>query len=128
MKTSYFQRYTGKHAVSIAVITPVWYKCDTDSGKPREYKKLAPPGWLLNAFKDKNGSHYKDEAYYTEMYTKYVLSKLDPQQVYDELGENAVMLCWEKAGDFCHRRLVAKWLKEKLGIEVSEYEKSKNKD
>jgi hypothetical protein len=29
-------------------------------------------------------------------------------------------LCWEKKGKFCHRHLVAKWFKEKLGIEVKE--------
>jgi len=42
--------------------------------------------------------------------------------VYEELGENAVLLCWEKDG-FCHRHLVADWLQEKLGIEIKEYVK-----
>ena len=54
-------------------------------------------------------------------YSKEELDKLDPKQVYEELGENAVLLCWEKSSDFCHRHLVSEWLSEKLGIEVKEY-------
>ena len=30
------------------------------------------------------------------------------------------MLCWEPPGKFCHRRLVAKWLEEHLGVDVPE--------
>jgi uncharacterized protein (DUF488 family) len=29
-------------------------------------------------------------------------------------------LCHEKAGEFCHRRLIADWLNRELGIEVPE--------
>jgi hypothetical protein len=45
---------------------------------------------------------------------------LDPQEVFDELGEDAVLLCWEPYTHFCHRFLVADWFKEKLDIEVRE--------
>ena len=57
---------------------------------------------------------------------KKVLSKLNPQQVFDELGDNAVLLCYEKYANiengttFCHRRMVAKWLEQNLGIKVDE--------
>jgi hypothetical protein len=50
-----------------------------------------------------------------------MLAKLDPAEVYHLLGENAVLLCWEKPGDACHRRLVAEWLERHLGIEVPEF-------
>jgi hypothetical protein len=50
-----------------------------------------------------------------------ILAKLDPSEIYQTLGENAVLLCWEKPGEWCHRRLVAEWLEESLGIEISEY-------
>ena len=108
MQTSYFTKYKGLNAVSIALSKPQWYKC-------REYKKLAPNWDLLNKYKKD-----KDEKYYIEHYYKDVLDKLNPQQVYDELGEDAVLLCWEKSG-FCHRFLVAKWLEDKLGVKVGEY-------
>jgi uncharacterized protein (DUF488 family) len=78
---------------------------------------LEPPWELLSGYKD--GTISIDE--YIEVYKKQVLDKLDPRQVYEELGENAVLLCWEKSSDFCHRHLVAQWFKENLNIEVEEY-------
>jgi hypothetical protein len=49
-----------------------------------------------------------------------ILEKLDPQEIYDRLGDNAVLLCWEKPNERCHRRRVAEWLEAKLGIVVPE--------
>ena len=109
IQTSYFAKYKGENAVSISLSKPQWYTTC------REYKKLAPSWNLLNKYKQD-----KDEEFYIEQYYKDVLDKLDPKQVYEELGEDAVLLCWEKNG-FCHRFLVAKWLEDKLGIEVKEY-------
>jgi len=108
IQTSYFAKYKGENAVSISLSKPKWYQC-------REYKTLSPSWNLLNKYKQD-----KDEEYYIKHYYKEVLDKLDPKQVYDELGESAVLLCWEKSGEFCHRRIVSNWLKEKLGIEVDE--------
>ena len=62
----------------------------------------------------------KAEENYTIHYYSEVLNVLDPHQVYEELGENAVLLCWEKSGKFCHRHLVAEWFQKELGIEVNE--------
>ena len=109
MKTSNYWK-NGKHpnAVSIAGKAPDWYK-------GRQYKKLAPKFWFFKKFK-KDG----DKKFYTEQYNKEVLGVLDPHEVYEELGKNAVLLCWEKSGKFCHRRLVAKWLEERLEIRVNE--------
>jgi len=36
------------------------------------------------------------------------------------LGEDAILLCWENSGVFCHRRLVAEWFEEELGVSVPE--------
>jgi hypothetical protein len=49
------------------------------------------------------------------------LERLDAAKVYADLGENAILLCWEAPGDFCHRRLVADWLKAELGVDVQEW-------
>ena len=110
MQTSYYAKYKGGNAVSIAGKCPTWYK-------GREYKKLAPNYWFFKKYKEDG-----DKEFYTKQYKKEILDKLDPQQVYEELGENAVLLCWEKSG-FCHRFLVARWLEDKLGIEIKEYVK-----
>jgi len=109
IQTSYFAKYKGENAVSISLSKPKWYtNC-------REYKKLAPSWALLNKYKQN-----KDEEYYIEHYYKDVLDKLNPKQVYEELGENAVLLCWEKSR-FCHRFIVSAWLQDKLGIEIKEF-------
>jgi hypothetical protein len=50
-----------------------------------------------------------------------ILAKLDPVEIYQTLCENAVLLCWEKPGQACHRRLVAEWLETVLGFEISEH-------
>lgn len=105
MRTSYFAKSAKDPlAISIAKSAPKWY-----SG--RHYPALAP-GWAI--IKIKNPSEYEYR------YRREILDRLNPQRVFDELGENAILLCWEKPGEFCHRRIVAAWLSEKLGIEIPE--------
>ena len=38
----------------------------------------------------------------------------------EELGHNPILLCWEEPGDFCHRMVVADWLRTSAGVEVKE--------
>jgi len=83
----------------------------------REYRDLAPSWSLIKRFK--NGDI--DPAGYEIEYRRDVLGKLDPAKVIEELRPNAVLLCWCKPDEFCHRRIVALWLKETLGINVPEY-------
>jgi len=110
MQTSYFAKYKKiENAVSIALSSPKGFK-----GK--EYKKLAPPSWLLKKYKNDNDKDFYIKAYYDE-----VLNNLDPDKVYKELGKDAVLLCWEKSGKFCHRYLVSEWLSHNLKICITEY-------
>lgn len=60
-----------------------------------------------------------DEASYRKA-CQEILEGLDPQKVFDDLAEDAILLCWEAPGKFCHRRLVAAWLEEKLGVQMPE--------
>lgn len=111
MFTSYFSKSANSYyAVSIAGRAPTWY-----SG--RQYKALAPKVDFFKKYKLDG-----DEKYYTEQYQKRVLDQLDPSQVYKDLGENAVLLCWEKSGKFCHRHLAARWLEKHIGIIIKELE------
>ena len=48
-----------------------------------------------------------------------ILSRLDPEIVAEDV-KGKILLCWEKPGDFCHRRLVAEWLKEELDYDIPE--------
>lgn len=109
MNTSYFSK-SAKHpnAVSIAIKAP-------PSFTGRQFKILAPHKWFYLRYK-KN----LDTDEYTKHYYEEVLDKLDAQEVYDELGEDAVLLCWEGKTKFCHRHIAAKWFKDKLGIKITE--------
>ena len=70
-----------------------------------------------------------DPETYAAQYRERVLDRLDPQKVYADLGNSAVLLCYEKWADvrqgksFCHRRLAAQWLEENIeGLVVGEIE------
>jgi len=114
MQTSYFAKSANNpNAVSIAGRAPSWYN-------GREYKILAPKYWFFKRYKDKDDEMYLNQDFYVENYYNEVLSKLDPQRVLMELGENAVMLCWEVSGKFCHRHLASEWLRANLDIQITE--------
>jgi hypothetical protein len=107
MKTSYFAKSkNAEGAVSIAIGTPWWARMP-------KYLDLAPTWDMVEALKLTG-----DEEAYIERFDE-ILSKLSPEKVYADL-ENSILLCWEKYGKFCHRRLVAKWIKSELGIFVPE--------
>jgi len=108
MQTSYFAKYRGAKGVSIAKFSPT-------SFKGRTYRKLAPPYWLLNHYKKTN-----DKEYYIEHYYEEILNNLNAQEVYEELGEDVVLLCYERSDNFCHRHLVAEWFEKELGIKIEE--------
>ena len=112
MKTSYFGNKiatSDPQAVSIARWPPRWW------GKRRRHIALAPSIDLLN--RSKAGLPWSE---YVEEYKRDVLAKLDPSKVATDLGPDAILLCWEAPGEDCHRRLVAEWLQESLGIAVPE--------
>jgi uncharacterized protein (DUF488 family) len=72
---------------------------------------------------------YEPESFYIPKY-KLILSKLNPSLILKEIeilsgGKDCILLCYEKSGDFCHRRLVAKWIEENTGQEVEEFELKK---
>lgn len=109
MKTSYFAKAKNlDNIVSIAGKAPAGFK-------GRQYKKLAPKYWFFKKYKEDG-----DRSFYTEQYHKEILDRLDPAEVYKDLGENAILLCWERSDKFCHRHLVAAWLCDNLNIQIEE--------
>jgi hypothetical protein len=112
MMTSNFARNDTEkfpNAVSIARNSR-WFK-------GRRYPQLAPSRDLFTKYL----AGIINEAGYAIEYHRENLAKLDAVKLADELGSDAVLLCWEAPGKFCHRRLVAAWLEDALGIEVPEY-------
>ena len=63
---------------------------------------------------------------YIRMYRNDVLRLVDARSFIQDLerasrGMDVALCCFEKPGDFCHRHILAKWLNEQTGIEVSEF-------
>lgn len=89
-------RNAGLTPVSIARYAPKWYT-------GHQYKQLAPLPEMLRM----------SEPEYVPLYNTSVLRYHNPARLAEELhtlGDNVVLLCYEKPEDFCHRHLVAKWL------------------
>lgn len=115
MKTASFFEYDGPGRISIARFPPRGTKAGF-----RVFRTLAPGPWFNSV----------DETEYRRRYASQ-LDALDPRRTHDDLvalagGAEPVLLCWERKADlaagraFCHRRLVAAWLGERLGVVVDE--------
>lgn len=72
----------------------------------------------------------KDNEFFTENYIGQVLNNLSPVKVvtdlYYQIGTapcscDIALVCYEKSTDFCHRHLVAEWLR-KSGYACEEWE------
>jgi hypothetical protein len=109
MKTSCFKYYTGEMGVAICLYPPIDW-----SGL--RFPALEPERDIFFAIK--NGQITQKE--YEKLYRENTLGRLDPQTILNMFDKN-VLLCWEDPGEFCHRRIVAKWIEESLGIEVPEW-------
>ncbi len=117
--TSYFANIKNlTNPVSIARSEPKWFLASFKI--PPVYKKLAPSWSLIG--KAKQGKIGLEE--YTGIYYQDVLNRCEPLSVIRELtklfGKECTLICWERPGVFCHRRLVAKWLEENTGLVVPE--------
>ena len=109
MKTSNFKLYKKPDGIAICLFPPA-------SWTGQIFSQLAPSKQL---FFDVKAKRITTEEYETR-YKNEILAKLDAATVYEHLKDN-VLLCWEAPGEFCHRRIVAEWIKEKLDIEVPEW-------
>ena len=116
--------------ISICAKAPDWYK-------GLQYKKLAPKYDFFTKWKE---SH--DNDYYVKCFNEQVLNNLDRSKVLIDLQlmlpyeikgsmDNVVwnskhhhiaLICYEKPTDFCHRHLVAQWLRDG-GFKCKEWEK-----
>lgn len=81
-------------------------------------KQVAPRRYMLD-------DRLTDEEY-IRMYRNDVLRLVDARSFIQDLerasrGMDVALCCFEKPGDFCHRHILAKWLNEQTGIEVSEF-------
>ncbi len=111
-------REAGLLLISTATKIPIW-----EHGKGiLEFKQLGPTPDMLKLFK-----HEYEPRYYS------ILNKLDASVLVKYLeriskGKDVVLLCYESAAScekgttYCHRHMLSKWIKEKTGVDVTEYE------
>lgn len=117
--TSYFGRMNSRKyghlkdkGISIAKGNKYW--------DGEQYPDLFPTWDIIKKAHDKTIT----EEEYEKIYRETVLNKLDPAKVAEDLN-GRILLCWEKTADvesgeaFCHRYMVARWLK-KNGFEAEE--------
>ena len=94
-----------------------------------EYPDLMPDWSIIH---NAHAMGYNEQSYlrYRDAYFAQ-LDKLDPFKVYEDL-KDCVLVCFESPKDlasgakFCHRRMVAGWIEEKLGILVPEETRDKD--
>lgn len=114
--TSYFGNLRKLHQagifpVSIARWNPKWFGGTS-------YKVVAP---LPDMLRDNITREQ-----YIRQYRNRVLWNLRPERILQDLqmmtgGRDCALLCYEKPGDFCHRRLLADWMLEQTGLEIPEF-------
>lgn len=66
-----------------------------------------------------------DAEQFTKSYNEQILARLDPHYIATALrrwvgDKDFALVCYEKSSDFCHRHLVADWLKT-AGYDVVEF-------
>lgn len=118
LKLGYFanaKKYkaAGYKTVNISLLPPGWYA-------GLHIKSLAPNVKLLQGIKSK--SITQDQ--YTEEFRRLLADRklqiIKDLKNLESLGhEKYVFLCYEKTGEFCHRNIVAEYLKP-LGYELTE--------
>lgn len=85
--------------------------------KGLQYKKLAPKYDFFMEWK-----RTRDNEYYIKCFKEQVLGTLTADNIVFELKDaiyniygvdkDIALVCYEKSEDFCHRHLVAEWLRE----------------
>ena len=108
--SNYARAGANPNALAISAKAPPWYQGKT-------FPLLAPTWDILHAYK--RGEIDQDE--YIRRYLLLLKKrKLTPDSVVEMLPDGAILLCYEKPSDFCHRRIVADWIELETDIKVNE--------
>lgn len=124
-----YTSYYGNPCLDQNKVFPVQVSNSAPEGFPIKYVlKEVIPSWkdIVEPYKE----NLLSKVEYTVKYKRM----LDSQEfairiMLEEIKEKAstlglqdiVLLCYEKPGRFCHRHILAEWIKEKAGEEVEEY-------
>lgn len=105
--SSFFRAARLNGAVSISNGVPDFFRGP-------QYKIVAPRWDMLKMSREDYDREFE-----------LILERLDPEEVYQSLlklgGADPILLCWEKPNEWCHRRRVAEWIEQAMGIEITEH-------
>lgn len=114
-------RANGLIPVCISLGIPDWWDGPV-------YKKLAPTTRVLGHYRFCNKPRTVSQKVqdYLDDYARDVLINLDPKIVLEELSkfgdiDKLILCCYEKPSEFCHRQIVASWMRVKAKIECKEF-------
>ena len=112
--TGYFARIKDYPADLKPIAVSLYQPAFVRSMRVGKIAELTPSKDLLQGYKDKTIS---EEEYITIF--RQQLSKLNPDE-YGEKLQDCILLCYEGYNKFCHRHLIAEWLRDN-GYECHEY-------
>lgn len=101
--------------IGICCYPPKWFKGPN-------LRAIAPSPDILEKCKSSHAEY--DKRYRTEVLSLFKDANILLERIsFISGGKDAVLCCYEKPSDFCHRHILAKWLEEQTGIKVEEFEK-----
>ena len=129
MKTGYFWKATHEPEPGVQYVSISRQKQRGAEHIPT-YEALLPSWDIINMAHEAN---YSPESFvkYRDLYYRQ-LDQLDSVKVYNDL-KDCIVICFESPKDlstgkkYCHRRMFAGWVEEKLGIVVPEDVREKDK-
>ena len=110
--TSNYARSSQYHlSVAISRKPPDWY-----SGN--QLPQLAPTWEMITNLK----SNKITQDQYSELYITLLIERnLTPKKIITLLPNECRLLCYEKVGEFCHRRVLAQWIEDEIGVVIPEW-------
>jgi Domain of unknown function DUF488 len=83
--------------ISISLTSPGWWR-------GIEIDELKPTWELLNAYK----ANKLDNSHYVKEYVRLLRERrVNARSIVRMLPKECTLMCWEKSGRFCHRRVFA---------------------
>lgn len=113
--SNYARNGTHPNAIAISRKPPDWY---TGTALP----ELAPTWEMIMAHKEGNITEMDFISMYVDLLHR---QRFDPNKFIEPLPDPTFLLCYEKPGDFCHRRVLAEWIELKTGIAIPEWKNEK---
>ncbi len=118
MKTGYFKQIEDNSTLGYVSISLYPSK---NKNVLYEFKSLAPNWKLLEKFKSKQLSDSDFEKEYLEQ-----LNNLDAKTIFEQINfltgdKEPILMTNGNKTSFCHRHIFARWLEEKLEVEIEEF-------